>query len=640
MNTRIYTRWLGALLAPIVVVVASTLLAGLYYKGTQSGTPGLFALAYRFPILTRFVQVALLREVLPLYAVIGLLGWAQTALLGSLVLGKGWRDAWNGKVAFLSTLGGLLLIHASLWWRVPTTMWVIPGLKLLPMGLALILVTAVGVGFLRWTLPRGAAAWGLTLGSLFGWCLLAQLPFWLQTTPRTPQGAGTRPTEMLMVAIDGLRPDIAYEEGLSAFQGQHAVQAFTPIPATRMLYSLLWGGDPLRFTSAHIMPDVEEYEHKARYHTLQAAKDHGKKVRFYIDDGGTIGLSQRGESFDEIGMPASGWENFVGSNLAVHLPLYASWLEVLRVFPTTNPWAYLDSGLRTALERGRGGDWVFFHSCLTHQPIFLDRQELSRIPTWWQVPAARMEPIPTVASVTGPKVTTWDERGNPALAYRIRVRSLIESWGPIWNALAKDPQYGKATRLFISDHGERFKHATETVQVQGTHGYDLNPWELKVPMILQDGSNRSGRFSSPVGLLGLRAAMNALAVEGTRPTLESMATTPVLARLNLLRMIGDQQGDEFLTFDPLNIIQSSYIGPDGIWAMKYEKPAKERGENAAVAVWEDGGLATYRPLKLGGALRTLYRDYSWVKDEQVDESIYRKKKKMVEGSLAAMSYGE
>ena len=132
MNIRIFTRWFGALLAPLLVVVASALLAGFYYTGTQSGTPGLFALAYKFPILSRFVKVALLREVVPLYAVIGLLGWAQTAVLGSLLLGKGWRKEWNGKVAFLATLGGLILMHTWLWWKVPTTMWVIPGLRLLP----------------------------------------------------------------------------------------------------------------------------------------------------------------------------------------------------------------------------------------------------------------------------------------------------------------------------------------------------------------------------------------------------------------------------------------------------------------------------------------------------------------------------
>ncbi|MEI7615060.1 MAG: hypothetical protein WCK63_19340, partial [Betaproteobacteria bacterium] len=227
-----------------------------------------------------------------------------------------------------------------------------------------------------------------------------------------PNHGGKAP-DVLVVAIDGLRPDVAYQEGLATFHGEHASQAFTPIPATRMLYSLLWGGDPIRFTSAHIMPDVEEYEHKARYYTLQAAKEVGKKVRFFIDDGGTIGLSHRGEDFDQIGMPANGWENFINSNLSVHLPIFASWLDLLRVFPTTNPWAAPDRGLRTAIERGRGGDWVFFHSCLTHQPIFLNRLELQGVEGLTRMPASRMEPIPSVFAVTQSIAASWDERGNP-----------------------------------------------------------------------------------------------------------------------------------------------------------------------------------------------------------------------------------
>jgi hypothetical protein len=640
MPIRLFTRWLGALAAPLLVVALSAVLAWSYFSGTQAGTPGLFVLALKFPILSRFAKGWLLQEVLPLYGILSLVGWTLTAALGAAFLGKDWRNTWNGRHAFLATCGGLVLIHAWLWFKVPTTMWVIPGLRRLPMGLALALVPLLGIGLLRWALPRGGRAWGVAAASALGWVLLAQAPFWLQTAPGLVPHPGEKSPEIVLLAIDGLRPDVAYKQGLASFQGQHAAQAISPIPATRMLYSLLWGGDPIRFTSAHIMPDVEEYEHKARYHTLQAAREQGKKVRFFIDDGGTIGLSQRGEDFDEVGMPARGWENFISSNLSVHLPIYASWLDVLRVFPTTNPWVAPDRGLRSALERGRGADWVFFHSCLIHQPVFLTRHELGQIPGWAKVPAARMEPIPSVFAVTESMAASWDDRGNPALAYQIRVRTLMESWAPVWNALAQDPQYRTATRILFSDHGERFQHATETLQVQGVHGYDLNPWELQVPLILQDAQGRSGSFSEPVSLLGLRAGLHDLAAKGQRPTLEAMAAAPVIARLNLQRTIGDTQGDEFVTFDPLGVVESSHIGPDGMWAMTYSKPAKERGEQAAVACWEKDGFAVYRPLKAGGALRSLYSGYAWIKDEKVDETAFRSKKLDIENRFSALSYGD
>ena len=432
MQTRLYTRWLGALLASCFLVVLSVVLAQVHYRGSQAGLPGLFSLALEFPILVEFAKGWVLREVLPLYGLLSLVGWLLTAGVGSLILGKDWQHTWNGKASFLASAGGLLLLHAWLWWKVPTAMWVVPGLRALPMGVALVLTPFVGIGLIRWALPRGWRGHVVTLISTMSWWLMAQAPFWLQPEPRITPSPGARVPEILLLAIDGLRPDVAYQEGLASFRGQHASQALSPIPATRMVYSLLWGGDPLRFTSGHIMPDIEEFNQKARYHTLEAAHQRGKKVRFFIDDGGTIGLSQRGEGFDQVGMPANGWENFINSNLSEHLPIYASWLDVLRVFPTTNPWASPDLGLRTALERGRGADWVFFHSCLTHQPIFLTRPELGKIPGWWRLPAAQMEPIPSVFAVTERMVSHWDERGNPALAYRIRVETLMKSWASIW----------------------------------------------------------------------------------------------------------------------------------------------------------------------------------------------------------------
>ena len=79
-------------------------------------------------------------------------------------------------------------------------------------------------------------------------------------------------------------------------------------------------------------------------------------------------------------MPARGWENFVNSNLGVRVPLFAAWLDMLRVFPTTNPWTEPAAGLHQALEQGRGADWVIYHSCLAHQPIFLTRGELGEMP--------------------------------------------------------------------------------------------------------------------------------------------------------------------------------------------------------------------------------------------------------------------
>ena len=624
--------------AALIVFLGSLLLAAQFSFGiAKEGTAGLMALAMRFPIITQFAQGWVLREVLTMYLVVALAGWVLTASLAPLILGAAWRQQWLGRHALLATLGGLLLMHAWLWALVPTALWVLPGLRSLPMGVSLAVVPLAGLGLLRWAFPGGRRGHLAGLAMALPWLFLAHLPFLLfQGAPAAPVG-GTRPAELVVLAIDGLRPDVAAAEGLVAFHGQHAENAFTPVPATRLLYGLLLGGDPMRFATGHLIPDLEEYEGKVPLTILREAKARGKKVRFCIDDGGTIGLIGRGGEFDQVQMPARGWENFLNSNLSVHLPIYASWLDTLRVFPTTNPWSGPTHGLAQALEVGRGGDWLFFHSCLTHQPIFLTWRELGSIPGWWQIPARKMEPVASLEALTRTQVENWDERCNPFLAYRIRVRTLMTSWGRIWNGLAQDATYGQATRIFFSDHGERFPHLTEQVQMGGIHGYSLSPWDLKMPLIL-DGPGAGGEpFTAPVSLLGFRAALHELATGQGRPTLARMAETPVVSLLNPTQSPDQPPDSPFQNATTLQTVQAAFIGPEGLWALANPLPMEARSAHSAVARLENGNLVIYLPLRQGGARRQAWQGYQLLGEQDLDEAAFQKIRGEVEATFKAQA---
>ncbi len=634
MRTHIYRRWWGPLGAATLMALLLALGLKAYYSGQGVGNTAHIGSAMKYPILARFAQGWFLQEILPLYAVTAYLLWLPAAVLGSRLLGPDWREVWRGRTAFLGVLGGLLLLHAWLWWKVPGAMAVIPGLSHLPFWMGLPLPLLAGLALLRVCFPAGRRGWVLVLTTGLWAVLLAEAPLRLRElqTARKPVGAG--PVDMVLLAQDGLRLDTAYEAGLDQFQGQHAQAGYTPVCGTRMLYSILWGGDPLRFTTSHIIPDIEEFDRQAPFHVVEELASKGRAIRFFIDDGGTVGLiGPRRVGFDRIQMPANGWENFINSNLSVHFPIFASWLDVLRIFPTTNPWASMDLGLRRTLDEGRGGKVVMFHSCLAHQPIFLTRDELRQLPRWWTLSPRKLEPLSALDDLGRGREDT-DPRRNPTTAYRLRMTSVLQAWAPIWNKLAEDPDYKNATRIFFSDHGERFLHLTEQLQIAGVHGYDIDPWQMQVPFVLAGpGAEPDQARKHHISLLGLRQALHDYAGSGARPTMDGLAKAPILARWNLARTPMEEVDSEFYNEDPKAIQEMSYIGPGGLWLMRYKVPVSERGLHAAVARMEAGFFTVYRPLKKGGALKTRYRGYQWLEDTPVDEATYRKVKGEVEVAL-------
>ncbi len=610
-----------------------------YYQTRSEGLGSFVQDGLKNPHALAFAKGLLLTEILPLYLGVGILVWLLTLGYG-IVIDRSLAKNWGFGTAFGLTAAALVWIHVVLWWRVPTALWVIPGFQHLPFVLGLLLL-ALGVLLpLGWWTHRrwGFRAWVLIPGWILLWTSLAQAPLLLGHQVR-PQPRGDRPTQALLLGVDGLRPEEAEGQGLGAWPGSHYPNAYTMIPATRLFYSMIWGGDPAQYSIGHVMPSEVELLGGLRYSLMESYKARGLKSRFYIDDGGTIGLTNRTQSiFDDTAMPAAGWENFVNSNLAVHLPLYASWLDALRIFPSTNPWAGLDAGLRTALERGRGADLVMFHTCHLHQPIFLTREELKDLPRWWTLRPLDLRPIGGLTLVRPKDELNTDARRDPLLAYRIRVRHLLAAWQPIWEELSQDPDYAQATRVLFADHGERFYHVTPTLRLQGTHGFDLDPWELRVPFLVAGPGFPNGLAPDrAVSMLELRDALAGKLLNKRPIQPDSFGARPFAAvRYHALQadfLRPEPEGVNYLSLDPKTIILGSKLLPGGAWVMRYQAGLEERQRGVSLARAERDHLDVYKPLVGGGAHHLVYEGFALKEIHTIDDAAFAKAKREIEAEF-------
>jgi hypothetical protein len=603
----------------------------LRFRTTQAGFTAWIGQSLSKGPAQVFAVNYLLTLMLPFYVFSGLLGWGLILIWGGFFR-RGWSRDWKAKEAFTLTLSALLWMHVVLWWQVPSALWTLPYLSRIPFWLLFPLLIAAALWApLLWVFrqPLNAAR---RVAVLTGWLgLWTLIPIAPQQLPRlvSPPKGGDSKTEIVMVGFDGLRSDVGLQN-TADWPGTAYRHAYTPIPATRLLWHILWGGDPLYYTVGHAVPDIEEFKGgNVGLKLLKEAKEKGWAPRFYIDDGGTIGLSGRSEDFDDVLMPARGWENFACSNLAANFPLFASWENWGRAYPTTNPWVPLDAGFKEALRLGRGSKWVMYHSCLAHQPIYLRRDELSQIARWWTLSPSKLEPIAIREFVTDKTDATWDDRYNPFLAYKLRAASVLKAWRPLWVNLAQDPDYTNATRILFSDHGERFYHVTDKVQLMGIHGFGLDPWETRA-MLLIDGhqfreTDKKKPNDATVSLLDLRRVIEARVMRGRPISPENLISgSPAPIRYHTLNV--DHFTDSLPIYKEMateSLKEGTYIAPDGLWFMRYESTIEERAEEVSVALGDGAKLTVYKHV-------FEYNDYVPTSQTIISEEAFKKVKQHIE----------
>ena len=381
-------RWGTPLLAGLLFLLLLGLLCAGHFALAQGGMSLWISQAFTQQVVRNFAIDLGLKMVLPFYVLSGLAAWGLCLAWGSPWI-PAWGHDWRSKEALGLTLSALGWMHLILWWQVPSTLWMLPGIDRLPFWLGFLLLDGASLAFpVCWLARRGIGPLrriALLAGWLVLWAIVPLAPGHIPRLLSSAKGGQDR-AAVLLVGLDGLRSDVGLKD-TAGFIGTPYAHVYTPIPATRLLWNILWGGDPLYYTVGHAMPGMEEFDASQTPILLKKADAKGWHPRFYIDDGGTIGLAKRAFGFDDALRPAPGWESFFSTNISGSFPLFAAWENWGRAFPTTNPWAPLDAGLREALRQGRGSKWVMFHSCLAHQPIFLNRQELRQLPHWWALQA-------------------------------------------------------------------------------------------------------------------------------------------------------------------------------------------------------------------------------------------------------------
>lgn len=636
------SRLLAFLFAGPLFLVALSLLAWLHFKVDTGGFAAFISDAFALKPIRQFGVQYGLTIVLPIYLGAGILAWLAGMLPGALAR-PGLLREWRAGEALGLSLSGLLWAHTVLWWQVPTTLWVLPGLRALPFYLVFPLLALVALAYpLRW-LSRARAQGPVRRGTvlvlwLLLWSGMALVPQWV---PRLKPVAkdGDQPCRVLMLGIDGLRSDTFLEKA-NDLTGVRYSNVYTPIPATRLLWHIMWGGDPLTYTVGHVAPSEQEFRQEHNLLLLREAVQKGWRPRFYIDDGGTISLAGRRMDLDDALMPATGWENYVNSNLAVNYPFYAVIENLFKPFPTTNPWAPLEAGLEESLRLGRGSAWVMFHSCLAHQPIFLTRKELWGTGRWWTLSPRAYQPKADISQVTQKDVDHPEDRTNPFLAYQLRQAAIIEAWRPIWNRLATDPQYKDAVRILFSDHGERFHQIANGFQLQGVHGFNLDPWECRASLLIAGPGFSQTVDPKPraatISLLGLRDGV-ARSLDGSKPFdasfLESNTPRAVFRYHTLGTDAFGSEAYQFRNEPEKDLAINTYLAPGGLWWTVYHKSADERAKDASIGYAVGPESHYIKPLKDGGAVESIFKGYELQSEKTIDEAAFQKAKGDVEKIL-------
>jgi hypothetical protein len=224
------------------------------------------------------------------------------------------------------------------------------------------------------------------------------------------------------------------------------------------------------------------------------------------------------------------------------------------------------------------------------------------------------------------------------------METILKAWKPIWNGLAQDPQYRDATRILFSDHGERFYHVTDTIQLGGVHGYDLDPWEARI-MLKIAGPGFATQAGTPprtdtVSVLSLRDGIAQVLSTGKPISPDTIEKSYPIAPLRyqcLDLSLFTADAADYRVMPLSAVVQGTGIAPNGIWFTKFDKPAEERAEDVTVGWGRGPDLDVVRPLKAGGAHLYHYQGFGLKSVETITEDAYTAQKEKMKLALSAHS---
>ncbi|WP_005031188.1 hypothetical protein [Holophaga foetida] len=124
-------RWLAPLLGGFVFLLILMICLLVRTRTLEAGIAAWIAESMMVKPVKVFGAKFILTLLLPFYLVAGLLLWGLA--LGWITL---FRRTFSKNWLFLEglffSLSAMLWVHLLLWWQVPSTLWLIPGLRALP----------------------------------------------------------------------------------------------------------------------------------------------------------------------------------------------------------------------------------------------------------------------------------------------------------------------------------------------------------------------------------------------------------------------------------------------------------------------------------------------------------------------------
>jgi hypothetical protein len=545
-------------------------------------------------------------------------------------------------------LGSALWVHGVLYAQVPVVIGTLPLFKWIPLGIGLLLV--MGGGLLA--LIRAVAAPGLrfaagrALGVALAMGALLYLPHDLfRKMSPAPEAQDPQARRLLLFSVDGLRQDVA-EAAMPQWKAPRGVQPIVAVPATRLAWNMLMGGDPDTLTYATVIPYRDEWRTGASLPLLAEAQKRGVRTAFLIDDCTTLSFGLSAAPFDTVKEPFGGWKHFFSAGAGFTWPVY-SWVEnYLSPVETTNPWAEPRFFFRDVDRALKGHHWVSAHTCQLHAPFFLRFRELRALDQWaWLFHGPRAyAPYQSTEQVMEDHFAKAGRRSDPALHYDIRVTQLLREAEPYlaaWQA-----QYPALSGVVTSDHGELHvpilsRRTQATTRLTGIHGFTLDADTMKVPLHgfgvtstaeLQPGSVYSW-FNLRDDLHAWLGGTGPLAFRGEADR-GWVVRWPYLHPAHVYGPPPEAPEGQARAWTPGDMVHATILMKDGTWYLE-DSRNKGTSRRLSYALVRGDRMITFNPTVPGSWLREDWTGYTSEEGRLVSEADLQRELKAFNGRLPA-----
>jgi hypothetical protein len=564
-------------------------------------------------------------------------------VLAQIVLSVGHKEHFEANLSYAGGLGlgaaSLVWFHALLYLSVPSAMGILPLLKAIPMGLAL-LILLVGGAWLLWKLVAIHAK-SFRLLRWFGLLVVLTTVTYLphdvfrRLMPSRPPLSKEEP-RLAIISVDAMRQDLL-EKAIPEWKAPNGAQPVCAVPATRLAWSLLFGDDSSIIYTGGIAARPSELARPDRHRLLAFAERKGLRTAFLINDSLTPSFGLEPNLFSSEFEPQGGWKYWFTLGYGTFWPTYSWAQNFASPVETTNPWADPEAYLRDIDRALREHHWVSSHDCTLHAPITLRIQELQSFMRWqWlRIPAyesvAYFSPQEVLEDKGARTGTLGDAKGH----YLTRIKFTLQKmkpWVERWEV-----EYPNLSGVVTADHGEFHMPVLNaegkiSTHLNGIHGFNLDPDTLRIPMHPFGKTQVTFKPNEVVSWFDLRDGI-AHWVGDQRPLAFSSHPEGWLVQTKTVRathlesdatLQNQEDGDKGI--DPSELATAIRFYPNGLWIMNEKSAEALKDRKLSTALVGVSDLVIFNPTEHNRYDRIQYlnnkfSDRKEVSAEEMDREI-------------------